>query len=182
MKISTDRILTTHVGSLPRPRPLIDLILAREQDRAVDEAEFDRQVAQAVNDIVAKQVEGGIDVVNDGEISKPSYTMYVRHRVSGIKLDQRAAEKGRDIMISRDALAFPDVPSVTSSGRLIATRSPTFRPSLRFAIEPSVEAILTALKRTVSLSSVATVGVTPRTISPVTGICGKLFTGTCSTT
>ena len=114
MKISTDRILTTHVGSLPRPRPLIDLILAKEQGREFSEAEFEAQVAKAVDDIVAQQVKCGVDIVNDGEISKPSYTMYVRHRVSGIKMDERAAVKGRDIMISRDSLAHPDLPGATA--------------------------------------------------------------------
>ena len=108
MKLSTDRILTTHVGSLPRPTPLIDLILGRERGEAVDAEAFEAASAKAVEEVVAKQVECGIDVVSDGEMSKPSYTMYIRHRVTGIAMDQRAAEKGRDIMIGRDQLAHPD--------------------------------------------------------------------------
>jgi 5-methyltetrahydropteroyltriglutamate--homocysteine methyltransferase len=111
MKLSTDRILTTHVGSLPRPRPVIDLILAKEQGRAVDPAALEVQVAKAVEDVVTQQVKCGIDVVNDGEMSKPSYTMYVRHRVTGIQMDQRAAEKGRDIMLGRDSIDHPDLAS-----------------------------------------------------------------------
>jgi 5-methyltetrahydropteroyltriglutamate--homocysteine methyltransferase len=108
MKTSKDRILTTHTGSLPRPKPLVDLILEREQARAVDAAAFEAGVATAVDEIVAQQVAAGIDVVSDGEMSKPSYTTYIRHRVSGIEPDPRAAEKGRDIMIGRDLLAHPD--------------------------------------------------------------------------
>ncbi|MBV8575185.1 MAG: epoxyalkane--coenzyme M transferase, partial [Acetobacteraceae bacterium] len=108
MKLSTDRILTTHVGSLPRPKPLIDLILGRERGEAVDAEAFEAASAKAVEEVVAKQVECGIDVVSDGEMSKPSYTMYIRHRVSGIAMDPRAAEKGRDIMVGRDQLAHPD--------------------------------------------------------------------------
>jgi 5-methyltetrahydropteroyltriglutamate--homocysteine methyltransferase len=108
MKTSTDRILTTHTGSLPRPKPLIDLILRREKGEAVDAQAFDAEVAQATDDIVAKQVAAGVDVVSDGEMSKPSYTTYIRHRVTGIAMDPRAADKGRDIMIGRDLLAFPD--------------------------------------------------------------------------
>src|SRR5262249_27896641 len=108
MKTSTDRILTTHTGSLPRPKPLIDLILRREGGEAVAADTFEAETAKAVDDIVAKQVEAGIDVVSDGEMSKPSYTTYIRHRVSGIAPDPRAAEKGRDIMIGRDLLAHPD--------------------------------------------------------------------------
>jgi len=108
MKTSTDRILTTHTGSLPRPKPLIDLILGREKQGAVNAAVFEAATAKAVEDVVAQQVAAGIDVVSDGEMSKPSYTTYIRHRVGGIAPDPRAAEKGRDIMIGRDLLAHPD--------------------------------------------------------------------------
>jgi 5-methyltetrahydropteroyltriglutamate--homocysteine methyltransferase len=108
MQLSTDRILTTHTGSLPRPKPLIDLILGRERGGGIDTAEFEAQAAKAVDDIVARQVAAGVDVISDGEMSKPSYTTYIRHRVGGIEPDPRAAEKGRDIMIGRDLLAHPD--------------------------------------------------------------------------
>jgi len=96
MKTSTDRILTTHTGSLPRPKPLIDLILGREKSGAVDAAVFEAATAKAVEDIVAQQAAAGIDVVNDGEMSKPSYTTYVRHRVSGIAPDPRGPARRRD--------------------------------------------------------------------------------------
>ena len=93
MKTSTDRILTTHTGSLPRPKPLIDLILRREKGEAVEASALDAEVVKATDDIVARQVAAGIDVVSDGEMSKPSYTTYIRHRVTGIAMDPRAAEK-----------------------------------------------------------------------------------------
>jgi 5-methyltetrahydropteroyltriglutamate--homocysteine methyltransferase len=108
MKASTDRILTTHTGSLPRPKGLIDLILRREAGEAIDAAAFEAETAKAVDEIVAQQVKAGVDIVSDGEMSKPSYTTYIRHRVSGIAMDPRAAEKGRDIMVGRDLLAHPD--------------------------------------------------------------------------
>ena len=108
MKQSTDRILTTHTGSLPRPKPLIDLVLAKEQGEDLDDARFEAETASAVDDIVAQQVAAGIDVVSDGELSKPSYTQYIRHRVTGIAPDPRAGEKGRDIMVGRDMLDHPD--------------------------------------------------------------------------
>ena len=95
MKTSKDRILTTHTGSLPRPKPLIDLVMNRERGTAIDPAAFEAETARAVDDIVAQQLAAGIDVVSDGEMSKPSYTTYIRHRVSGIEPDPRAAEKGR---------------------------------------------------------------------------------------
>jgi 5-methyltetrahydropteroyltriglutamate--homocysteine methyltransferase len=108
MKTSTDRILTTHTGSLPRPKPLIDLVLRREKGEAIAADAFEAEVVKAVDDIVAQQVKAGVDVVSDGEMSKPSYTTYIRHRVTGIAPDPRAAEKGLDIMIGRDFLAHPD--------------------------------------------------------------------------
>jgi 5-methyltetrahydropteroyltriglutamate--homocysteine methyltransferase len=81
---SQDRILTTHVGSLPRPPDLLAMLEAREQGRPVDEAAFSARVQAAVQEVVARQVAAGIDSVCDGEQSKISYTFYVRHRLSGI--------------------------------------------------------------------------------------------------
>src|SRR5262245_60259457 len=108
MKTSTDRILTTHTGSLPRPKALLDQVLAREQGDTLDAAVFEAETARAVTTVVAQQIAAGVDIVNDGEMSKPSYTTYIRHSVAGIEPDPRAAEKGRDIMIGRDLLAHPD--------------------------------------------------------------------------
>src|ERR1700691_4921547 len=129
MKTSTDRIMTTHTGSLPRPKPLIDLILGREKGDAVAADTFEAATATAVDGIVAQQVEAGIDVVSDGEMSKPSYTTYIRHRVDGIALDPRAAEKGRDIMIGRDLLAHPDF---VRTGNFAATGFPGCVGKLRY--------------------------------------------------
>jgi 5-methyltetrahydropteroyltriglutamate--homocysteine methyltransferase len=84
MKTSTDRILTTHVGSLPRPPDLLAQIMAREVGEPVDEGALASRLAGAVRDVVAQQVAAGIDSVCDGEQSKISYTFYVRHRLSGI--------------------------------------------------------------------------------------------------
>ena len=108
MKTSSDRILTTHTGSLPRPQALIDLILRRERGEPIDETAFEAATAAAVDAVVGQQARAGVDVVSDREMSKPSYATYVRHRVSGIEPDPRAAEKGRDIMVGRDVLAHPD--------------------------------------------------------------------------
>ena len=105
MKTSTDRILTTHTGSLPRPKPLIDLVINRERGAAIDAAAFAAETAKAVDDIVAQQIAAGIDVVSDGEMSKPSYTTYIRHRVSGIEPDPwaklRALSEGAAIASKR---------------------------------------------------------------------------------
>ncbi len=72
MKTSTDRILTTHTGSLPRSQSLMDIILRREKGEQIDAATFEAATAKAVDDIVAQQVACGVDIVSDGEMSKPS--------------------------------------------------------------------------------------------------------------
>jgi 5-methyltetrahydropteroyltriglutamate--homocysteine methyltransferase len=144
MKTSTDRILTTHTGSLPRPQPLVDLILAREQGQAPDAAAFEAAVAKAVNEIVALQVAAGIDIVSDGEMSKPSYTTYIRHRVAGIAPDPRAAEKGRDIMVGRDLLAHPDF--ARQRGNFSATPFPGCVGELRYQDRSALDRDLVHLK------------------------------------
>ena len=84
MKTSTDRILTTHVGSLPRPAAVADGLFAREdEDPAFNAAAFAPVVSNAVAAAVARQVEIGLDVVSDGEMSKISYATYVKDRLSG---------------------------------------------------------------------------------------------------
>jgi 5-methyltetrahydropteroyltriglutamate--homocysteine methyltransferase len=80
MKQSTERILTTHTGSLPRPD---DLLAALEVPLASNEREFAAILTGAVADIVRKQIEVGVDIVNDGEMGKPSYATYVKDRLSG---------------------------------------------------------------------------------------------------
>jgi 5-methyltetrahydropteroyltriglutamate--homocysteine methyltransferase len=77
------RILTTHVGSLPRSQDVVDLLFKREQDAPYDPAEFDRVMTQAVSEIVRKQVEIGLDIVSDGETSKIGYATYVKDRLTG---------------------------------------------------------------------------------------------------
>jgi 5-methyltetrahydropteroyltriglutamate--homocysteine methyltransferase len=80
---NTERILTTHAGSLPRPAELLPLLLAQEAGEAVDAARFEAEVRSAVMETVRKQLDTGIDVLNDGEVSKPSYATYVKDRLTG---------------------------------------------------------------------------------------------------
>ena len=84
MKTGSERILTTHVGSLPRPEPLVEILDAQAQGREYDPAALEAGAAGAVRDIVVRQIASGVDVVSDGEMSKLSYTYYLRHRLSGI--------------------------------------------------------------------------------------------------
>src|SRR5271165_4802556 len=90
MKTSQDRILTTHVGSLPRPPELKELLVRKDQGEAYDQSELDRLIRQAVVDIVRRQAAGGVDIVNDGEMSKPGYSTYIADRLSGFAGHQPA--------------------------------------------------------------------------------------------
>jgi 5-methyltetrahydropteroyltriglutamate--homocysteine methyltransferase len=82
---STDRIITTHTGSLPRPADLIEMIRARQQGNHEDEDAFQARVREAVAEVVRLQVDAGIDIVSDGEEGKPSYATYVKDRLTGFE-------------------------------------------------------------------------------------------------
>jgi 5-methyltetrahydropteroyltriglutamate--homocysteine methyltransferase len=83
MQTSRDRILTTHVGSLPRPPELKELLVRKDQGQPYDKDTLARLTRQAVFDIVRRQAVTGIDIVNDGEMSKPGYSTYIADRLSG---------------------------------------------------------------------------------------------------
>ncbi len=87
MKYSTQRILTTHVGSLPRPGKVTELIFAKEREENYSQVEFDETIAAAVKSTVARQAEVGVDIVSDGEMSKISYATYIKERISGFEGD-----------------------------------------------------------------------------------------------
>src|SRR6266568_909120 len=104
VKRGVDRILTTHVGSLPRPKDLLDLMKAKVTGLAYDRAAYDQRVKSAVAECVRKQVETGIDIVSDGEQSKPGFFTYVRERLEGF--EERPHQKRR--MFPDEVAAFPE--------------------------------------------------------------------------
>jgi 5-methyltetrahydropteroyltriglutamate--homocysteine methyltransferase len=89
MKISEERILTTHVGSLPRSPAVVEWLLRKERGEAFDPQGFTRAMREAVREIVGRQAEVGIDVVSDGETSKISYATYLKDRYSGFSGEHR---------------------------------------------------------------------------------------------
>src|SRR5881296_1898467 len=83
MPRSTERFLTTHTGSLPRPSDLIRMMFAKEEGVPVEPAALGARIRAAVVEVVRKQVEAGVAIVNDGEMSKPSYATYIKDRLNG---------------------------------------------------------------------------------------------------
>ncbi len=115
MKRSDRRILTTHSGSLIRPQEVADFDRARQEGRRIDAQSYDAALKQAVVDVVRKQAEAGIDVVDDGEFSKSSWGTYINQRVSGFKHDPE-----RDMAINytgRDSERFAEFFDAESGGQ-----------------------------------------------------------------
>jgi 5-methyltetrahydropteroyltriglutamate--homocysteine methyltransferase len=106
MKRSTDRILTTHVGSLARPSGQLEFLFAKERGESYDVEQFEASTRQAVDDIVAGQVQAGIDIVCDGEQGKSSFLTYITERLAGFSPCETRSE---DLWVnSRETIAFPE--------------------------------------------------------------------------
>lgn len=97
MSTSTNRILTSHVGSLPRPERVVTQLFAQDSGLNYSEAEFDQIMAAEVADVVARQAASHVDVVSDGEMSKISYATYIRHRLTGFELGEMPRATPRDL-------------------------------------------------------------------------------------
>jgi 5-methyltetrahydropteroyltriglutamate--homocysteine methyltransferase len=106
MKLSTDRILTTHVGSLPRPDSLFEMMLAKMDGKAVDEKAYAERVRRAVEESIKQQVGAGLDVVSDGEMGKPSFITYAAQRLGG--LEKREGVRPSPFSNTRETRDFPE--------------------------------------------------------------------------
>jgi 5-methyltetrahydropteroyltriglutamate--homocysteine methyltransferase len=154
MKRSTERVLTTHTGSLPRPPDLVALLNAREVGEAYDRAAFDARVRRAIGEIVAKQGDTGLDVIDDGEHSKVNWMAYARSRLSGLEeLDAPPDFRGTTRDSSEFASAYEDMKIMLAarSGAVVAKR--TVRPRklvcvgpIRYVGEEEVHADIANLK------------------------------------
>ncbi len=107
MLYSTDRIKTTHAGSLPRPPALRDMVVARSRGEEIDEAALNAELTAATREVVQKQVQCGLDSVNDGELSKFNFTDYVRLRLDGLET-RPAAQYRRLEITARDETKFAE--------------------------------------------------------------------------
>jgi methionine synthase II (cobalamin-independent) len=119
---NTDRIQTTHIGSLPRPHRLLDVMKAKYSGQPYDEAAFAAALRAAVAEVVREQVDCGIDIVTDGEFSKPGFFTYVRERLAS----KRAQASSSSCSSGRSRL-FRSITSNISSRRCWAERSCRWR-------------------------------------------------------
>jgi 5-methyltetrahydropteroyltriglutamate--homocysteine methyltransferase len=133
MKRSTDRILTTHTGSLPRPGDLLEMIDARERGTSYDAQALQERVRTAVADIVRQQAESGIDIVSDGELSKPSFATYVKNRISGFN------GQNPDRRIFADRAEFPEWNALTAPPSYAMTTRPFCTEPLGWKDRSAVE-------------------------------------------
>ena len=127
MHHSADRILTTHVGSLPRADRLLQMLVDREAGQAIDAAAFEKQVAHDLDYILQKQDEAGVDIIGDGELPRLGFSFYVKDRMAGFgghsprgtvtdfakfpgyaKLKQQQAASGDEISKSATLYAMPE--------------------------------------------------------------------------
>lgn len=97
MKISNERILTTHVGSMPRPQYVVDQLFAQDKGETYDPEAFDAVMTRAVREVAEKQVNAGVDIISDGEMSKISYATYMRHRLTGFEIADAPRATPKDL-------------------------------------------------------------------------------------
>lgn len=147
----SDRIRTTHVGSLPRPADLLALINASDRGEPVDEAALAATVASAVHDQVRLQTETGIDIVSDGEMSKIGYATYIRHRMSGFEIGDAPRATPADLD------AYPEYKEqLHRSGATVAYLRPICRGPIEYENFEPLETDLATLRSAMDAAGVET--------------------------
>src|SRR5262245_62605218 len=148
MKRSIDRILTTHVGSLPRPGDLLDVVRAKEEGKSIDDKAHAARLREAVAEVVRKQIDLGIDIVDDGEFGKPSFVSYVNERLGGFEVD-REAPRQIPWAGSREAKSFPefygDGHVARRQNHMVCTAPVTYRGMVQLQID--IDNLKAALNR-----------------------------------
>ena len=142
MKRSTNHILTTHTGSLPRPTDLVDMVLRKEKKQPVDEGVLAMRVRSAVAETVQRQAGAGVTVLNDGEQGKPGYSTYMKDRLTGFEGESTAAA------VSGEAKDFPEY-TARRAGRAVPKRPACTGPIAwkdRDAVRKDIENLQAAVK------------------------------------
>lgn len=108
MKRSSERILTTHAGSLPQPGDLREMVIAKSRRQPYDQQAFAKLLRGAVTEVVRKQIDTGIDIINDGELGKPNFTVYARERLGGFEERSARPEDQPAMIFGRDMAEFSE--------------------------------------------------------------------------
>src|SRR5919205_570444 len=145
MQRSTNHILTTHAGSLPRPRSLVALHTARYAGTPIEQAALERAAEDASREVIAKQIESGIDIVNNGEMARESFFTYVQHRMTGF-----GGTSTRPIMA--DLIRYPGSlerrrQAMGTQERVDLLRAPKAIAEVRYVSAASIERECRQLKR-----------------------------------
>jgi len=162
MQRSTDAILTTHTGSLPRPDDLVELLYSAESGDGVDPRTLQARVRSAVSDSVQQQVQAGIDIVDDGEMSKVSYSTYVNARLTGFEGHVHVPRRPRP-----DAAAFPRYAEWDAQQQSAAARIKRFACTgpVKYVGHARLETDIQNLKAAISASGSPSREQRPRTTS-----------------
>jgi 5-methyltetrahydropteroyltriglutamate--homocysteine methyltransferase len=146
MLYSTERILTTHAGTLPRPADLREMVVAKANGNPFDPAALDRRLRSAVAEVVRQQVACGLDCVNDGELSKTNFTDYVRWRIAGY-VERPSAGPRRLSITARDETKFADYFAVNPRARPVGPPTmPVCVEKLRYVGQADLAADIANLK------------------------------------
>jgi 5-methyltetrahydropteroyltriglutamate--homocysteine methyltransferase len=149
MRTSTDRILTTHVGSLPRPQDAVDLLFAQDRGEPVDPAGFDQVMRQRVAEVVRLQVDAGVDIPSDGEMAKISYATYIRHRLTGFEGDSTRPTP-------QDLEDFPDYrDKLVREGHSATYRRPVCKGPIRVKSMEPLQGDISRMKEALAKANVA---------------------------
>ena len=141
MKRSTSRILTTHTGSLPRPPGLQDLLLSRDERREVNPGAFNEGVREAVAEVVKKQTDIGLDVINDGEQGRAQYATYVKDRLTGFEGERLIRSRQR-----LDDMDFPDYANQRSQSSSTTIPQPACTGPIAWKDWPAVQTVIDTFK------------------------------------
>ena len=155
MKRSSERILVTHQGTLPREQDLRDMVVANEEGQPVDQAQLSSRVRSAVADAVRKQVEAGIDFINDGEQSKSSFQYYARSRLSGHQFEPSSTDNAQPPLITtaRDQARFPGF--FSRGGASFRRRQSYVTEPIKYTGQAAVQTDIDNLKAAMAGTSVA---------------------------
>lgn len=141
MKRSTSRILTTHTGSLPRPPGLQDLLLSRDERREINPGAFNEGVREAVAEVVKKQTDIGLDVINDGEQGRAQYATYVKDRLTGFEGERLIRSRQR-----LDDMDFPDYANQRSQSSSTTIPQPACTGPIAWKDWPAVQTVIDTFK------------------------------------